>query len=144
MPAARAAGPSAGPLMSQLMERRRLQFWINIMMTLAILAGIALYGIDSRISGGGFGRSATGITLGIGALLAVIAAGVAGAVAQPAGRKLGAIARRMQDAQQRGGPAPADLAAEAEPLQRKLAGALTTMSWLLILSATTMAIARYL
>jgi hypothetical protein len=65
-------------------------------------------------------------------------------MAQPTGRKLGAIAQRMRDAQRGTGAPPADLVAEAEPLQRKMAGALTIMSWLLILSATTMAIARYL
>ena len=144
LPAARAVGPSAGVLMTELMQRQRLQRWINIAMTLAILAGFALYGIDSRISGGGFGRSAPGITYAIGALLAILAAGVGGAMAQRTGRQLGAIAQRMQDAQRPGAPLPGDLAAEAAPLQQKLARALTIMSWLLILSASTMAIARYL
>lgn len=144
LPAARAVGPTAGALMSQLMQGQRLQRWINISMTLAILAGFALYGIDSRASGGGFGRSAMGMTLGVGALLAIIAAGVGGAMAQPTGRKLGAIARRMNEAQRGGGAPPADLAAEAEPLRRKMARAFTIMAWLLLLSATTMAIARYL
>jgi uncharacterized membrane protein len=144
MPAAREVGPSAGPLIRQLMEGRRLQLWINIAMTLAILAGFALYGLDSRMSGGGFGRSATGMTLAVGALLAIVAAGVGGAIGKPTGAKLGAIARRMQEAQRAGGPPPADLVAEAQPLQQKMARALTTMSVLLLLSATTMAIARYM
>jgi uncharacterized membrane protein len=144
LPAARAVGPSAGALMTQLMQGQRLQRWINIAMTLAILAGFALYGIDSRISGGVFGRSATGMTLALGALLAIAAAGVGGAMAQPAGRKLGAIAQRMGEAQRTGGAPPAAMVAEAAPLQRKLASALTIMAWLLALSATTMAIARYL
>jgi hypothetical protein len=50
----------------------------------------------------------------------------------------------MDDAQRGGGAPPADLVAQAAPLQAKLAGALKIMSWLLVLSATTMAIARYL
>lgn len=143
LPAARAVGPGAGQFMSQLMLRQRLQFWINVTMTLAILAGFALFGLDSKNSGGGFGRSATGMTLSLGALLAIVAAGVAGAMAGPAGRKLGAIAQRMQQALGAGGPPPADLVAEAQPLQRKMQRALTIMSVLLVLSATTMAIARY-
>lgn len=142
-PAARAVGPSAGAMMTQLMEQRRLQFWITLAMTLVILAGFALYGLDSRISGGGFGRTGTGITLAIGALLAIAAAGVDGAVGKPTSRKLRAIARRMQEGQRPGAPPPADLLAEAAPLQQKMSRALTIMSWLLILSATTMAIARY-
>jgi uncharacterized membrane protein len=144
MPAARAVGPGAGPLMAQLMGKQRLQLWINIAMTLAILAGFALYGLDSRMSGGGFGRSAMGMTLGLGALLAIAAAGVGGAIGKSTGQKLGAIAQRMQEAQRAGGPAPADLVAEAQPLQQKMARALTIMSILLVLSATTMAIARYI
>jgi uncharacterized membrane protein len=140
LPAARAVGPGGGPIMTQLMGRQRLQFWINIGMTLTILAGFALYGIDSKASGGGFGRSPMGITLAIGALLAIAAAGVHGAMAQSAARKLGAIARHLEESQR----APADLAAEALPLREKFSRAQTIMSWLLLLSATTMAIARYL
>jgi uncharacterized membrane protein len=144
LPAARAIGPGAGPLMGQLMQRQRLQLWINVAMTLAILAGFALYGLDSRMAGGGFGRSRTGMTLALGALLAIAAAGVGGAMGKPTGRKLGEIAQRMQEAQRSGGASPASLAAEAEPLQRKMQSALTIMSVLLVLSATTMAIARYM
>src|SRR5437763_5957292 len=124
LPAARTVGPSAGPLMSNLMETRRLQFWINVSMTLAILAGFALFGLDSRMSGGGFGRSGMGITLSIGALLAIIAAGIGGAMAKPTGRKLGLVAQRMREAQRAGGPPSPELVAEAEPLRRKMAPAL--------------------
>jgi uncharacterized membrane protein len=144
VPAARAVGPGAGPVMSQLMQQRRLQLWINISMTLAILAGFGLFAIDSKISGGGFARSRMGIMLSIGAVLAIVAAGIGGAVGKPTGQKLGAIALRMQEAQRAGGPPPANLVAESQPLQAKLASALTTMSVLLLLSAATMAIARYL
>jgi len=144
LPAARAVGPSGGAVMTQLMGRQRLQFWINVGMALTILAGFALFGIDSKASGGGFGRSAMGITLSIGALLAIVAAGVHGAMAQPAARKLGAIAQRMEESQRAGAAPPADLAAEAVPLRQKFSRAQAIMSWLLVLSATTMAIARYL
>jgi len=145
LPAARAVGPSSGgAVMTQLMGRQRLQFWINVGMSLTILAGFALYGIDSKASGGGFGRSPMGITLAIGALLAIAAAGVHGAMAQSAARKLGAIAQRAEESQRSGSPPPADLAAEALPLRQKFSRAQTIMSWLLVLSATTMAIARYL
>jgi uncharacterized membrane protein len=144
VPAIRAVGPSGGQVMLQLMQQRRLQFWINISMTLAILAGLALFAFDSRAGGGGFGRSRMGITLSIGALLAIAAAGVDGAVGRPTGKKLGALAQRLQEAQRSGGPPPADLVAEAAPLQAKMSRALVIMSWLLVLSASTMAIARYL
>ena len=143
IPAIQAVGASARPVMSQLMEQRRLQLWINIAMTLTILAGLALFAMDSRASGGGFARSRTGIVLSIGALLAVAAAGVGGAVSKPTSQKLGELARKMEEAQGRGGAPPADLVAQAAPLQAKLAGALKIMSWLLLLSAALMAIARF-
>lgn len=143
IPAIRTVGPSAGPLMSQLMQQRHLQRWINICMSLAILAGVALFAVDSRAGGRGFGGSPMGITLSIGALLAIIAAGVDGAMGRPASKKLAAIAQRSQETQRGGGPPPAELAVETATLQAKLARALTIVSWLLLLSATTMAIARY-
>ena len=144
LPAARAVGPAGGPVMTQLMGRQRLQLWLNIAMTLTILAGFALFGIDSKASGGGFGRSPMGIMLSIGALLAIIAAGVHGAMAQSASRKLGAIAQKVEESQRAGTAPPADLAAQAVPLRQKFSRAQAIMSWLLVLSATTMAIARYL
>src|SRR5215467_9287265 len=119
VPAIRAVGPSAGPVMTQLMQQRRLQFWINTSMALAILAGLGLFAVDSRASGGGFAKSAMGITLSIGALLAIVAAGVDGAVSKPTGKKLGALAQRMQEAQRGSGQPPADLVAQAAPLQAK-------------------------
>ena len=144
IPAVSAVGPGAGPLMTQLMERRRLQFWINVAMTLTILAGFALYGLDSSMAGGTFGRSRRGMMLGVGAVLAIAAAGVGGAVGRPTGRRLGEIAQRMQEAQRSGGAPPADLIAASQPLQAKLTRALNTMTILLLLSSATMAIARYL
>src|SRR6266516_3770738 len=109
-PAIRAVGPSAGPVMSQLMQQRRLQLWINISMSVAILAGLALFAMDSRAAGAGFARSRTGIVLSIGALLAIAAAGVGGAVGKPTGQRLGELAQRVQDAQRGGGAPSADLA----------------------------------
>jgi uncharacterized membrane protein len=144
LPAARTVGPTAGPLITELMRRRRLQLWITVAMTVAILAGFALYGLDSRMSGGGFGRSPMGMTLGVGALLAIVAAGVDGAMGRPTARKLGELAQRMQEAQRGGGPPPADIVAAARPLQEKMGRSLTIVSILLVLSAATMAIARYM
>ena len=66
---------------------------------------------------------------------------VADYIARERAFQLGEIARRMQAGP--GSQPDAALVAEAEPLRRKMASALTIMSWLLILSATTMAIARY-
>jgi len=142
IPAIRAVGPSTGPLMSQLMRQQHLQRWINISMGLAILAGFALFGLDSKAGGAAFGRSRMGIALSVGALLAIVAAGVDGAMGRRTARKLGELAQQMQ--QRGGGVPPADLVAQTAPLQDKLARALTITAWLLVLSASAMAVARYL
>jgi uncharacterized membrane protein len=139
LPAMR-TGSSAAALWRAVMQRHRLQLWINISMTLAVLAGFALYGIDSATSSGAFGRSATGKVLGLGAVLAIAAAGVMGAMTQPAGRKLAALGERMDEAT---GSATA-LRTQAEALQARISRGLTIASVLLLLSATTMAIGRYL
>ncbi|HET7201158.1 MAG TPA: hypothetical protein VFI80_10150 [Burkholderiales bacterium] len=139
LPAMR-TGPSAGALWGAVMQRHRLQFWINISMTLAVLAGFALYGIDSATSSGAFARSTMGKVLGLGAVLAIAAAGVMGAISQPAGRKLAALGQRLEE----GSVTTASATTEAEALQARISRGLTIASVLLLLSATTMAIARYL
>jgi uncharacterized membrane protein len=138
LPAMR-SGQSAAALWRAVMQRHRLRLWINISMILAVLAGFALYGIDSASSNGAFARSTTGKVLGLGALLAIAAAGVMGAMSQPAGRKLAALGERLES-----GGATAATAAEAEALQARISRGLTIASVLLLLCATTMAIARYL
>ena len=142
LPALRDARAGAGSVWHNVMQRQRLQLWINISMTLAILAGFALYGIDSATSSGGFARSAMGRMLGLGALLAIAAAGVMGAMSQPAGRKLAALANRIDES--RNAPGSSDLTMAAEALQNRISRGLTIASVLLLLSAITMAIARYL
>jgi uncharacterized membrane protein len=141
LPVLRDARPDAPSVWGAVMHRQRLQLWINVSMTLAILAGFALYGIDSATSSGAFARSAMGKMLGLGALLAIAAAGVMGAVSQPAGRKLAALAVDGGSAR---GTAASDLSAEVAALQARIGRGLTIASVLLLLSATTMAIARYL
>lgn len=144
LPAMRDIGPSAGPFMRQVMQARRLRLWINISMTLAILAGFALYGIDSATSAGVFARSATGKVLGLGALFAIVAAGFAGAMSQPAGNKLNALSERLAEAQRTGAANPSDILGQVEALRTRISRGLTISAVLLLLSATTMAIARYL
>ena len=139
LPALRGSGGS-GTLWRTVMQRQRLQLWINISMTLAILAGFALYAIDSAASNGAFARSTAGKTFGLGALLAIAAAGVMGAMSQPSSRKLAALG----DEKKQGAGVPTDLATVAAALQDRISRGLTIASVLLLLSAMAMAVARYL
>ena len=138
LPSMRAVGQAAGPVMMELMQRRRLQLWMNLAMTVAILSGLGLFGIHESAAHGAFSRSRMGMTLVVGAVLSIAAAGVGGAVAQPTGRKLGAIAERSA-----GKPPSAETVEESRALQARLARAVSIMSVLLLLSAAAMAVARY-
>ena len=138
LPSVWAVGPAAGPVMMHVMQRRRMQLWINVAMSLAILSGLAMFGVHESAAHGAFSRSRMGMVLLVGAVLAIAAAGVGGAMAQPAGRKLGALAQRFA-----GGPPAADALAEMQALQARIGRALSIMSVLLLLSAAAMAAARY-
>ena len=144
VPTLRAIGPDGGRFMQYVMQQRRLQVYLSAAMGLTILSGLAMYGRLAAISGGTFAGSRMGIALGVGALSAIVAAGVGGVVSQPAGRKLGQLGQRMQQAQAAGErPSPAQLA-EMEALQARIARALVAITALLVLSAAAMATARYL
>jgi hypothetical protein len=98
----------------------------------------------AAITNGAWAGSRMGIALGVGALSAIVAAGVGGVVSQPAGRKLGQLGQRLQQAQAAGErPTPAQLE-EMQALQMRIARALAAMTALLVLSAAAMATARYL
>jgi len=139
LPSVRAVGPAAGPVMMELMQRRRLQLWMNLAMTVAILSGLGLFGIHESAAHGAFSRSRMGMTLVVSAVLSIAAAGVSSAVAQPTGRKLSAIAERSADK-----PPSPETVEEARALQARLARAVSIMSVLLLLSAAAMAVARYI
>lgn len=139
LPSVRAVGASAAPVMMQVMQRRRLQLWLNVSMSVAILAGLGMFGIHESSAHGAFSRSRMGMVLLVGAVLAIAAAGVGGAIAQPAGRKLAAIGQRAGSS-----PPAGNVQAEVAALQARLSRGLNIMAILLLLSAATMAVARYL
>ena len=139
LPSVRAVGPSAAPVMIQIMQQRRMQLWLNVAMSVAILAGLGLFGVHESSAHGAFSRSRMGMVLLVGAVLAIAAAGVGGAMVQPAGRKLGAIAQRAGS-----GPPAADARGEVAALQARVGRGVNIMAVLLLLSAAAMAAARYL
>jgi uncharacterized membrane protein len=144
LPTLRAVGPDGGRFMQHVMQQRRLQVYLGVAMGLTILSGLGMYWRLSVLSHGALANSRMGVALGVGALSAIVAAVVGAVVSQPAGRKLGALGQRMQQAQAAGErPSPAQLA-ELQALQTRIARALTAITALLVLSAAAMAMARYL
>jgi hypothetical protein len=76
-------------------------------------------------------------------VLAIIASAVGSMRSGPAGRKLMLAAQRVQQTQASGGaPDPADVA-EIQTLQARIGGTQKLVATLLVLSAATMAVARY-
>lgn len=142
-PALRAAGPSASPFMYQLMERQKLSVTVTVAMTLTILSGLGLYGWLIAVTHGQFARSRMAMVLGTGAILSIVAAGVAGAISSPTSRKLRAMSERLQEVQRGGGAPSPEMVAELTRLRDRMGRAQSVIAALLILAASTMAVARY-
>jgi uncharacterized membrane protein len=142
MPAMRTSGSDGMRFMGHVMQQHRLQTYVVVGMALTLLAGLAMFGVLSS-GGGGWARSRMGMVLSIGAVLAIVASAIGSIIARPAGIKLLAIAQRMQQTKGSGGtPSSAD-AAEMQALQDRIGGTQKLIAILLVLSAATMAVARY-
>src|SRR5262245_31349890 len=139
LPAVRAVGPSAGPVLQFMMQRRRLPIWMNVAMGLTMLSGFGLYGFFAS-AGGGWARSRMAMVLGLGALFALGAAGIGGALIQPTTRKLAALGQQLQGA---GGPPSAAAQEEMKGLQARLSKGLSFVLTFVLLAAAAMAVARY-
>lgn len=139
VPAVRDAGSAGGPVMSQLVQVRRMPIYLMAAAILTVLSGIALFWRDSGGFQGIWMRSGTGAMFGLGGLLGLVSAAIGSGVTAPIGRRLGVIAA---GAQARGGPS-AEEAAEMQRLQARLAGVSSLVAVLLLLATAAMATARY-
>lgn len=139
MPALQKAGPgTAGPVMANL-QQRKLMTWLPVVAILVILTGVRLMMI---VSGGDahWFRHRAGHTYSVAAALAVIAFLVGITVNRPAIMKAGKLSQSAtSDA-----PTRDAIQTEIRRLQRRSYLGSLVVTWLLIASATGMAIARYL
>ena len=140
MPSLRAVGPSAGAVMNQLSQARKMPMIMMLSAALTIVAGIWLMMIDSAGAPGGWMKSGTGRTYGIGAALAILTLVLGMAINAPTARRMGAIAAA---AAKRAGPPSADEARELARLQARMATGSIIVSVLLLLATAAMAVARY-
>ena len=141
LPSVQAAGPSAGPMMRQLMEVRRLPIVIMFAAILTVLSGFGMYWRDISVSSGAFARSAQGMTLGVGGVVALLTLGLGMGVITPTGKKLGALMGAIAAS---GGPPTAEQGKTMAALQARMLAASRAVAALLLITVTTMAIARYL
>ena len=131
IPAARGNGPAGGRLLRELMQRRRLSASLAVASALTILSGATMYWRIATDMHDAWVRSRPGLVLGFGGLTALIAFALGGGVAAPTARKLEALSR----------DAPRSI---LERLQSRLSRVSCAIAVLLVITATCMAIARYL
>ena len=139
-PALRAAGPGAGPVMNELVKVRTMPVFMMISAFVTMGAGIWLLMIDSAGQPGVWMRSGTGMTFGIGGVLAILAFVLGMAVNMPVSKRLAAIGAA---AGARGGPPTPEEQAEMKRLQGRMSVASQFVTVLLVLATAAMAIARY-
>jgi uncharacterized membrane protein len=140
LPAARALGPAAGPVMDYLTRVGRLPQTILSAAGFTIVSGLTLYWHDSLGFQSEWMRTPTAMVFGTGGLLTIVALVIGLSVNTPTAKRLGALAGAIQA--QGGKPSP-DQAAELQRLQARLGVALRAVSGLLVLAAAAMAVARY-
>ena len=134
-------GESSGKFMQELMLKQKLSNWIGGAMVLTVLSGLAMYIRLSMVSNGGFASSRTGMVLGLGAVAAIIAAGIGGGVAGRAARSMAKLGEEIRA----GGAPPTDAQrAEFARLQSRQGWALRTATSLLVITVAAMASARYM
>jgi uncharacterized membrane protein len=140
LPTVRATGPEGGRFMQHLMGRRRLPVFMGVAMLLTVLSGFAMYGRVAAATNGAWAGTMPGITYGLGGLAAVVGALIGMVMGGASARRMMAIGQRIGEA---GGPTP-EQRAEMERLQGRMALGSRLTAGLLLLSASAMAIARYL
>ena len=131
LPAARGEGGMA--FLRALIAGRNLPRYLNVALGLTLLSGLALYGNLAALTHGAWVHSSMGRALALGALAAIIAAIVGTFVAAPAVHRAIALA----------GQKPAD-DAELVRARERYANAMRIVAGLLLFTAATMAVGRYL
>ena len=122
----------------QLIWTRNLPRYLNVMLVLALLSGLTMYGNLVFITRGAWARSRVGMTLGLGGALAILAALVATFVAAPA------IHRALELTDGTSPASSSNASAEAGRALSRYAAAMRLVVALLIGTAALMGIARYL
>lgn len=140
MPTIRALGPAGGPVMGHLGQSRKLPQWLISAGGLTILSGAFLYWRDSGGLQTSWVTTPMGMTLGLGAICALVAFLIGVTVNAPGAKRLGAI---MAARGQAGGPPSPEQVAEIAQLQARMAKGQLAAVILLTLATMAMAVARY-
>ena len=138
-PSAAAIGPAAGPVMMELLGRRKLVSWLLSLGGTTVGAGLLLYWQDANGLGGlgAFSSSRFGIVLSIGAVAAIVAFLIGLFGTRPNVRRLLELASGAA-----GAPAPA-VAKEIASVQDRLKVLARAALALIVVAVVAMATARY-
>lgn len=140
LPALRASGPAAAPVMAQLTGVRKMPNYLIGMGFLTLLSGTALFWNDSAGFNESWMQTGPGRTFSVGGTLGVIVLLMGLMINVPTSKRLGAISGAVTSA---GGVPTSEQAAEIVRLQRRLYTVMRISAVMLVLAATAMSVARY-
>lgn len=140
LPAQRAIGQPGMLFVRQLMMGQKFRTFMIGAAVLTILSGLTMY-IRYAMAGGGWMQSDTGMILGVGAVAAIIAAGIGTGYTGKIGQKMLELGGAIQAS---GGPPSDTQKAEMGALQGKMQSAFRIVAILLLIAVAAMASARYL
>ena len=141
LPALRAAGSAAAPVMAQLTQVQKMPNHLVGMGILTLLSGTALFWNDSAGFNESWMQTGPGRTFSVGGTLGVIALLMGLMINVPTSRKLGAMSGAVQKA---GGVPTAEQAVEIARLQGRLYTVMRIAAVMLVLAAAAMSVARYI
>jgi hypothetical protein len=128
--------PEAGRFMQQIAPR--FPAFFGGVAALNVLSGVGLYWRDSNGFRGAWILSPMGLTFTLGAMAAIAAGAVGGAVLRPAGEHMETLGRAVTS-----GTATRDQAAQLGAIQRRTAAGSIATAALMTLAVVAMACARY-
>jgi hypothetical protein len=141
IPAARAVGPAAGPVMRELTVVRKLPIYLLAIAFVTVLSGGVLAYRDMGSMGMSWFEQGSGLSFGVGAVLAISGLILGLTVNAPTVKKIGALSAQLQ---KEGRPPTAEEDARLQALQDRLFLASRIIAVLLVLATVAMAYARYM
>lgn len=141
LPSAEATRPDSGRFMQYLTGKRNLPLWMTLASWATVIGGLGLFApvtgqLDSAVL-----RTPRGMTISLGALLALAAFLEGNIVTAPNARKLGAIGREIAASGQ--GPTPEQLQ-RMQVVQGKMQRTGVRGTVMVALASVLMAVARYI
>lgn len=135
-PTVRAVGPAGGQFMGHLLTQTRIAAYFPAVAGLNVVAGLFLFWRNTA-GGGHWAGTRQGMTLSIGALAAIIAFLIGGAMI---GKSMGEIAKILKASS---GPPQGEAAAQLAAYQARIQRGTKIVLPLLVIAVITMAIGRY-